>query len=311
MFAGIDIGGTNIAVAVGHADGSIVSEKSIPTRSYEGPEAVLRRAADTIRELASSGIDAVGVGLPGTLDRATGIVRFLPNMPTNWRNVAAGEVLSRDLHSPVHLLNDARLATLGELTFGHGRGVADMVMFTLGTGVGGGVALDGRLRLGPIGAAGEVGHQTILPDGPLCGCGNRGCLEALASGPAITGEAVRLLRAGMAPHLFELADGDAGKVTPKLIGEASDPAITHLIERTAGYLAIAAANVINVVHPSLIVIGGGVSALGERLLDPFRKDVVRRVGMFPADDVIMKRTMLGDRAGVLGGIALAARGGDI
>jgi glucokinase len=311
MFAGIDVGGTKIAAAVGRADGSILAERSIPTRSHDGPEAVLSRVADAVRELAPDGLRAVGVGLPGTLDRTSGIVRFLPNMPTNWRGVPAGAVLSRKLGTPVYLLNDARLAALGELEFGHGREVADMVMFTLGTGIGGGIVLDRRLRLGPIGAAGEVGHQTIVPEGPLCGCGNRGCLEALASGPAIAGEAVRLMRAGMAPHLFELSAGNADRIDPKLIAEASDVAVAALIERTAGYLAIAAANVINVVHPRLIVLGGGVSALGERLLEPMRAEVRRRVGMFPADDVIMKRSMLGDRAGVLGGIALAARGGDI
>lgn len=311
MFAGIDLGGTKIAAAVGLADGSIVAERSIPTQSHDGPEAVLKRTAALLREVFPGEPQAIGVGLPGTLDRATGVVRFLPNLPTNWRGVPAGSFLSNELGTPVFLLNDARLATLGELEFGHGREVDDMVMFTLGTGIGGGVVLDRRLRLGPIGAAGEIGHQTIVPDGPLCGCGNRGCLEALASGPAITGEAVRLMRAGMAPHLFELSEGNADRIVPKLIADASDSAIAALIERTAGYLAIATANVINVVHPRLIVLGGGVSALGERLLEPMRVEVRRRVGMFPADDVIIKRSLLGDRAGVLGGIALAARGGDI
>lgn len=311
MFAGIDIGGTKIAAAVGLADGTIVAERSIPTQSHDGPDAVLRRTAALVRELAPGGVTAAGVGLPGTLDRASGVVRFLPNLPTNWRGVPAGTVLSGELRAPVYLLNDARLATLGELEFGHGRGVADMVMFTLGTGIGGGVVIDRRLRLGPIGAAGEVGHQTIVPDGPPCGCGNRGCLEALASGPAITGEAVRLMRAGMAPHLYELAGGDANAVTPKLVAAASDAAVTALIERVAGYLAIAAANVINLIHPQLIVLAGGVSALGECLLAPMRAEVRRRVGMFPADDVMMKRSLLGDRAGVLGGMALAARGGDV
>jgi glucokinase len=311
MFAGIDIGGTKIAAAVGLADGTVVAERSIPTQSHDGPEAVLARTAALVRELAPRPIEAAGVGLPGTLDRATGIVRFLPNLPTNWRGVPAAAILAEELQAPVYLLNDARLATLGELVFGHGRDVDDLVMFTLGTGVGGGLALGGKLRLGLTGAAGEVGHQTIVPDGPLCGCGNRGCLEALASGPALTGEAVRLMRSGMAPHLFELCSGDADRISPKLLAEASDPAIAALIERTAGYLAIAAANVINLVHPRLIVLGGGVSALGEMLLQPLRAEVLRRVGMFPADDVIMKRSLLGDRAGVLGGIALAARQGDI
>ncbi len=310
MFAGLDIGGTNIAAAIGSAEGNVLAEASVPTQSHEGPQAVLARAAALIQTLIPNGsLQGVGVGLPGTIDRHGGIVRFLPNMPTNWRGVEAGAVLSRHLGTEILLLNDARLATLGELAFGHGREARDMVMLTLGTGIGGGVVLDGKLRLGPLGAAGEIGHQTIVPDGPLCGCGNRGCLESLASGPAFVGEGVRLMRAGMAPALFELAGGDAGRVTPKLMSEASDDSIAVLIERMAGYLAIAIANVINVVHPELVVLGGGVAALDHRLLDPLRRDVARRVGMFPADGVIIKRSMLGDRAGVFGGIALAAQRG--
>lgn len=311
VFAGIDIGGTNIAAILASPDGDVVAEASIPTEAHDGPEAVLDRAASLVR--AMGGVDGVGLGLPGTLDRASGVVRFLPNMPGNWRDVPAGAILSRALDVPVFLLNDARLATLGELHFGRGRGTRNLVFLTLGTGVGGGVVVDGRLRLGPLGAAGEVGHQTIIPDGPLCGCGNRGCLEALAGAPALIGQGVRLLRSGLAPKLFELAGGEPSHVTPKEIAEAAeaDPHVRDLVERVAGYLAIAAANLINILHPEMILLGGGMAAMGETLLSPMRQQVVRRVGMFPAEGVIIERSLLGSRAGSLGGVALASRAGDV
>ncbi len=314
MFVGVDLGGTNIAAAAGDAGGRILREHSIPTHSHEGPDAVLARVVQLIRDVAQEPVSAVGLGLPGTLDRASGVVRFLPNLPGHWRGVAVAPPLADRLGCPVYLLNDARMAALGELAYGLGRRHSSLVLFTLGTGVGGGIILDGRLRLGPIGAAGEVGHQTILPDGPWCGCGNRGCLETLASGPALAAEAIRLMRSGLAPRLFALTGGDAGRVSPREVAEAAaagDDSLQDLIRRVAGYLAIAAANLINTLHPELIVLAGGVAAIGDPLIEPMRVAVRQRVGMFPADGVIIERSALGDRAGVLGGIALAARSGNV
>jgi glucokinase len=314
MFVGIDVGGTNIGGAAGDREGRVLTERSVPTQAYEGPSAVIKRIAAFAQEVAGGTPQAIGIGLPGTLDRSSGVVRFLPNLPTNWRGVPVGEPLSQTLGCPVYLLNDARLATLGELDYGAGRGVGTFALLTLGTGIGGGVVIDGRLRLGPIGAAGEVGHQTILPDGPPCGCGNRGCLETLASGPALTGDGVRILRSGMAPKLFELTGGEASRVTPKELAQAAragDSHVTAIIERAAGYLAIAIGNLINVLHPELVLLTGGVAEMDEVLLNPLRRQVIARVGMFPADGVIIKRSALAGRAGVLGGIALAVRGGAI
>jgi glucokinase len=264
------------------------------------------------RELTPE-VEAIGMGLPGLVDRERGVSRFLPNMPTQWRDVPVAEILRSELGCPVYLLNDARLAAMGEFVYG-GREVQTMIFFTLGTGVGGGVIVDGKLRLGPLGAAGEVGHQTILPDGPLCGCGNRGCLETLASGPALSGEGVRLMRTGLAPRLHELVSGDAQRITPREMGIAAregDKAVAAAIERVTAYLGIAIANLVNVLHPELVVLGGGVAALGETLLAPVRAEVLRRVGMFPADNVRIENSALGDRAGALGGIALAERAGQV
>jgi glucokinase len=186
-----------------------------------------------------------------------------------------------------------------------------MAFFALGTGVGGGVAIDGRLHLGPLGAAGELGHQTILPDGPICGCGNRGCLETLASGPAIAAEGVRLLHTGLAPGLHALVDGDAGRITPKEMAAAAaagDHNVREVILRAAEYLGIGVANVVVVLHPDLVVLGGGVAEMGDILLDRVREVLHRRVGMFPTDGVQIERSALGERAGLLGAVALATRG---
>jgi len=315
LFAGIDLGGTTIDAVLTTADGRIVAQRQIATDSHAGHEAVLRRIADLVDELArevGSRPLAAGLGVPGLVDVDTGITRFLPNLPTQWREVAAGPLLSSRLNLPVRLLNDVRAATLGELTFGHGaqRERLTMAFFSLGTGVGGGVAVEGRLRLGPLGAAGELGHQTILPDGPLCGCGNRGCLETLAGGPAIAAEGLRLLRSGMAPQLFALVNGNADLVTAKEMAAAAmagDEAVRAAILRAASFLGIGVANVVTMLHPELVVLGGGVAELGDLLLEPVREVVRERVGMFPTDDVRIERSLLGPRAGVLGAVAWATR----
>lgn len=315
IYASIDLGGTNIAGVFAGADGRILGERKLPTQSHEGPAAVLARIAELVNGLAQevgSRPRALGMGIPGLADLRNGVTKFLPNLPTQWRDVPVRDVLSPKIGCPVYLLNDVRLATLGELTFGHGRSARTMIFFALGTGIGGGVAVDGKLRLGPLGAAGELGHQTILPDGPRCGCGSRGCLETLASGPAITAEGVRLMLSGLAPRLHELTRGDASAVTPREMvaaAEAGDTRVKEAIVRAAGYLGIGVANVVTILHPDLVVLGGGVAAIGPLLFDTVRQTVRERVGMFPTDDINIKPSLLGEQAGALGGIALAMKGG--
>lgn len=315
LFAGVDLGGTNVSAVLAGADGKVVTEAKQPTKSHEGPEAVLERIGRLVNDLAIHSGEkpvALGMGVPGLIDLANGITKFLPNFPTQWREVPVRAILESRIGCPVYLLNDARAATLGELAFGSGRDAGTMIFFTLGTGVGGGVVVDRKLRLGPLGAAGEIGHQTILPDGPLCGCGNRGCLETLASGPAITAEGVRLLLAGNAPKLHERCGGDPAKVSPATMGAAAsdgDASVAAAIRRAAEWLGIGAANLVTSLHPDLIVLGGGVAELGDLLLVPVRETIVRRVGMFPADAVRVERSALGDKAGLMGAVALARDGG--
>lgn len=315
LFVGVDVGGTSVKCAIATSDGNLVKEGSIPTDSHEGPEAVLKRIGEYINNLiieAGGGTPlALGMGLPGLVDVHRGITRYLPNMTTHWKDIPAAEILSKIVNCPVHLLNDVRTATLGELTFGLGKTASTMAFIAIGTGIGGGVVLDGKLRLGPLGAAGEIGHQTIDRTGPLCGCGNHGCLETLASGTALTAEGVRLMLMGLAPNLHDAVHGDPGDVTVEIMGQVVDldDPVKDAILNAASDIAIGIANIITTIHPELVVIGGGVANLGPLLLDRIREDVEDRVGrLFPVDDIRIERSQLGEKAGVLGAVALAIHG---
>lgn len=316
VYASIDLGGTNIHAAIARADGTILAEKREPTLSHVGPDRVVHRLGEIILSLAAGcgrSPAALGLGVPGLVDIAAGATRFLPNLPTQWRGVEVRAMLEPIIACPVRVLNDARTATLGEMVFGHGQKARNLVFFTLGTGVGGGVVIDGRLHLGPLGAAGELGHQTADPHGLPCGCGSRGCLETVASGPALVAEGVRLVLSGLAPRLRDLCEGDLNRVTPATMGtaaQAGDVLIHAAIERAGEWIGIAAANLVSALHPGMIVLGGGVAQLGDLLIEPVKKTMHGRVGMFPTGEVQVLASTLGDRAGLLGGIALAARGAE-
>lgn len=314
LYAGVDLGGTTVKCALARADGTIVHEETIPTDSHEGPDGVLERigaCTNRIVDEANERPHALGMGVPGLVDIHQGITRYLPNMTTHWRDVPAARILSDAVGCEVRLLNDVRMATYGELVYGHGRSSRTMVFIAIGTGIGGGLVIDGKLRLGPLGAAGELGHQTIDPRGPLCGCGNHGCLETLASGTALAAEGIRLMLMGLAPALHEAVDGDPAHVTAEVMGSVADQdePVRDAILHAASHVAIGVANVVTMVHPDLVVIGGGVAKIGDLLLGRIREDMRARVGrLFPSDDIRIEQSQLGAKAGVLGAIALASRG---
>jgi glucokinase len=321
IYAGVDIGGTKVAIALGTADGqllafgsvAIAAEPELGSHANGSPSDVLERTAQLLESLADqcgAKPAAIGVGLPGLVNVGTGTAEFLPNLPGKWRGAQVAKILSQRTGKDVYILNDARLATLGEFTFGAGRTTANMLLVTVGTGIGGGLVLDGRLRLGLHGAAGEVGHQTIVPDGLPCSCGSNGCLETVASGPALAAEGTALVQKDLAPRLRELADGR--DVTPKLMVAAAaegDVLVAAAIDRAARYLGTGIANAITITAVELVVITGGMSALGELLLQPVRDVIRQRVRMFPGEEVRVACSTLGDQAGVMGGIAFAAQGG--
>jgi len=316
--AGVDLGGTKIFTLVTLPDGREASSDLRPTLADQGPEAVIGRIIDSVRaSLAAAGateaeLAAVAVASPGTIDHERGIVRDPPNLP-GWRKVLLVQALQDAFRVPVALENDANAAALGEHTFGAGRGFRHMVFITVSSGVGGGIILDGRLYRGATGAAGEVGHMVLDEDGPACGCGQRGCLEALASGTAIAARAAALATKGKSPVLARLAH-DSPPLTAEDVGRAAaegDAVARGVIEEAGRYLGLGLVNLVHVFNPHGIVIGGGVSRMGDLILEPARKVVRQRC--FPLSQEGLKIVVgaLGDRAGALGAIvALGDAGRD-
>jgi glucokinase len=290
---GLDLGGTNVKSAVlrlpdgGDASEVIVEEtSSSPTHAERGPAGVVARLIEIACAHLAAGLDdvvAVGLGLPGLFDPTTGCTELLPNLPGDWSGLPVREPIGAALGLPVTLINDARAFVLAEGTLGAARGRRTVVGITLGTGVGGGVMVDGQLQLGAFGKAGEIGHQTVLPDGPLCGCGNAGCVEALTRADAL---AALGGRSDPAEVYAAAAAGDAG--------------CQEAIETVAGYLGIGIANVYHVLGPDRVVVGGGVGSAGDALLAPLRAAVRRRATLVPADGIDIVAAELGTFAGAIG-----------
>jgi glucokinase len=314
-FIGVDLGGTHLRAAVVDTDdGKVSNIIQIPTMAREGHDAVMHRMSDLILDvIASSGeskktIGGVGIGVPGVLDMDRGLVVFLPNLPGTWPNVPLRDTIQNRLGLPTHILNDARSMTFGEWKYGAGRGVDTMACFTLGTGVGGGLVVNGQLHLGLGGTAGELGHASIDMNGPTCGCGNKGCIEVYASGPAIAAAGIKAVVQGHTTRIGEMAEYDLNKITPQLVFEAAiaGDAIAQGIYNNAGFaLGVAISNILVTITPRKVVIGGGVAQAGELLFNPIRRTVNERVFVMPKDQVQIVPAELGTYAGMIGAAAWA------
>ena len=259
------------------------------------------------RDVEPSTVCAIGVAAPGPIDARSGVVTAPPNLP-GWENVPLAKLIHEEFGLTAYLENDANAAALGEHRFGSGRGCRHMVYVTASTGIGGGFIFDGRLYTGATGGAAEVGHMTLVPDGPLCGCGNRGCLEALASGSAIAREARRHIERGVPTLIAELAGGDPGRITAKLVAEAADQGdreANAILDLAMGYLGVGVANLVNLLNPELMVIGGGLAKMGDRLFDPVRRAIDLRAFPSAAQAVELRPAQLGDDVGLLGAAAVA------
>lgn len=255
-------------------------------------------------------IAAIGIGVPGLYDPTTNVVRFLPNLPTTWPGVPLGPHIAARLGRPTALVNDARAFTLAEATFGAGREGHIVVGITLGTGIGGGVVIDGRLLLGLDGTAGEVGHQIIDLNGPSCGCGSRGCLEAHASGPAIAALGMKAVRQGRTTAIRDLVEGDLNRITPEVIvraAELGDAVAREILEEVGIYLGIGVANLITLFSPDVVVIGGGVAQAGDWLFRPIRETVRRRARVTPLERVRIAPAALGTQANAIGAAVWGAQ----
>ncbi len=277
---GIDIGGTNVVVGAVSPDGrQVLGLRSEPTLASRGPDRVIDRIVSLAREAIAEAhrsearIVGVGIGSPGPLDTRTGVVILTPNL--GWTDMPLRDRIATALGLPATLDNDANCALAGEAWVGAARGARHAVAFTLGTGIGGGIIVDGRLVHGASDVAGELGHMTIETNGRRCGCGNDGCLEAYASGPAIARRAAEAIEAGAESSLRTAPVA----VTAETVFQAAadgDPLALEVVQDTARYLGVGVANLINILNPEVVVICGGVTRAGERLFAPLRREVARR-----------------------------------
>lgn len=310
---GIDLGGTNIVAGTVSEDGSeihgVVSE---PTRVEGGPDAVVDRivrlAKASMASVPGKTIAGVGIGSPGPLDTKTGIVLLTPNL--GWVNMPLRDRVAAGLGLPAALDNDANCAIYGEWWRGAARGVDYVVGLTIGTGIGGGIVLGGDVYRGASDIAGEVGHMTIDSTGRLCKCGNYGCLEAYASGPAIAARATEGIVAGADSSLPSYVNNDLTKITAQVVYEAAhdgDDFALEVVRDTAKFLGAGIGSLINIFNPQVVVICGGVTLAGDKLFVPLRGEVKRRA-FKPAVDVC--RILPGElpgTAGVYGAAAVFAK----
>jgi len=315
-YIGCDLGGTNLRAALVDVEsGEVLHQKSIPTLAREGHDAVMGRMADLFLQVIRSvgmqkdDIGGIGIGVPGVLDLEKGETLFLPNLPGTWPHVPLADTIMRLTGLPTALLNDVRSITNGEWRFGAGRGVDTVAVFAIGTGIGGGLIVNGQLHLGIGGTGGELGHTMIDFNGPRCGCGNNGCLEAYASGPAIAAMGMKAVSQGLTTRIAELCEYDLNRITPELIAkaaEAEDEIAKDIYEKAGFYIGIAAASICASIGPQRIIIGGGVAQAGELLLDPIRRTLRKRVHIMPVEQVEVVLSQLGDNAGVIGVACWAA-----
>ncbi|MBI2724024.1 MAG: ROK family protein [Chloroflexi bacterium] len=312
LYAGIDLGGTKILVLIAGADGKILGEERIATMATGGPESVIGRICDTVRDAAKeAGVDvaalrAAGVSAPGPIDVAEGVITDPPNLP-GWHNVPLAKIMQERLGVPAMLENDANCQAIAEHQFGAGRGYRNMVFMTVSTGIGGGIIIDDRLYAGASGAAGELGHFSVAAEGPSCGAGHPGCLEAYASGTAIAARAREAIAAGGLPRTARLGEQNppVSAETVYLAGQQGEAEATAIITAAARYLGMGLASVINAFNPQAIVLGGGLVNMGDTLLGPAVE--VARTRSFTQSfiDVRILEGELGGRAAALGAIAVA------
>ena len=309
---GVDLGGTNIATGVINEKNEIIGRGKVKTRAPRPAEAIF----DSIKEavdmaVANAGVDyrdivSVGIGTPGSVNKDTGAIEFSNNLQFN--NVPAKQMLEERLNKPVYLENDANAAALGEAVAGSGNGVKNFVAVTLGTGVGSGIIIDGKIYRGSNFCGGEMGHMVINVDGIPCNCGRKGCWEKYASATALVSQAVEAMEGNKASLLWQTCDGDLNKVEGKTIFEAydmGDAVAKAVVDKYLYYVAVGLANVINALQPEAVCIGGGISGQGEKILAPIR-DIVKaeRYSVYAEKQAAIVPAALGNDAGIIGAALL-------
>jgi glucokinase len=304
----VDIGGTKYITAVVDGSGKMLARRYRYTLSHEGPKKVITRMAATIGEtikaagMSRGELGGIGLAVAGLIDMRRQVVTEAPNLP-RWRNVPLCDLLAAEFKMPVFMLNDANAAVLGEHRLGAGKGLDNVVFLTISTGIGGGIVIGGELYNGTDGCAGELGHMIIQETGPACPCGRHGCLESLASGTAIARMARDRLREWEKSVLTDLVSGAIDEVTAEHVSMGArhgDPLCLDVVTAAAHYLGIGLGNIVNIFNPQMIILGGGVSAMGEMFLNPTRKAMKVHAFKLPARTVKVVRARLGVNSGLLG-----------
>lgn len=304
---GIDLGGTKINGALADLEGNILSQSTLPTNAFEGDKAVLGRIFDVIETVmkeagkSSEEVKAIGIGSPGPLDAKKGLIITTPNLP--FKDFQLVKPIVEKFNIPTYLDNDANVAAIGEYMLGAGKGTNNMVFFTVSTGIGGGAVLDGKVYRGSTSNALELGHWTVLPEGPRCNCGNYGCVEAIASGTNIARQAREAVEKGLETSLKNYDKVTSYEVY--LEAKNGDKVSKDILDYSFNYLGIAVANAITAFDPDMVVIGGGVSQMGDVMFDKVKEVVNTRCFKAMAEHCKIVPAGLGTEAGVQGAVSLA------
>jgi glucokinase len=309
----VDIGGTKLMAAFISADGHMLANDVCPTHAGEGVDAVIDRLFLLIDELLMQEItevseySGIGIACAGAIDTENGTIAQSPNLP-GWHDIPLAEIVAERCKVDTYLINDASAAALGEFRFGAGRGVNDLILITLGTGIGGGIIIDGELYLGACGSAAEIGHMIVDVNGPPCACGSHGCLESFASGTAVARNAVNRIKLGEESSLTGMVDGKIEKITAETVGIAAvegDRLARDIYSRAAYYLGVGLVNLVNIFNPEMIIVGGGMMEYQELLLGPAIQVVNDRAFRISAEAVQIAAAHLGNEAGVYGAAVYA------
>jgi glucokinase len=311
LTCGIDVGGTKIAGGVVDPEGNVLAHSTVQSPA-DHVEAIEDAIVDLVNKLRTDHpVEAVGVGAAGYVDRSRSKVLLAPNLA--WRDIDLRAELEPRLDVPVLIENDANAAAWGEFTYGAGHDVDDLLLVTVGTGIGGGVVLDGQLYRGAFGVAGEVGHLRVVRDGQLCGCGKHGCFEQYASGSALVRNARAAAASGghAADAVVERAGGDPDRIDGKMITDAAQEGDAFAIEQLANlgrWLGEGIAALATVLDPAAVAIGGGVSEAGDLILEPLRVAFAKHLSGLPHRPLAeIRSATLGNRAGLIGAADLARR----
>ena len=303
----LDLGGTKLRMALVTEQGDLLEATETPSASFESPQTMANEAASISSRLMAKvpgGVRPLGLAaaVAGVLDQPRGYLSASPNLP-DWQGVPLKALLEQEMRLPCLLENDANAAALGEVHRGAGQGYSHVLYVTVSTGLGGGIVISGQLYRGSTGMAGEIGHILVEPGGPLCGCGNRGCLEAVASGTAIARYAAEELAKGASPSLAQRASLEGEGPTAEDVAQAAragDTTAQDIVRRVATYLGQGLAGLVNVLNPQMVIIGGGVSQMGPMLLQPMEETLRARAFSAATKDLLVVPSALGDNAGLLG-----------